>query len=385
MTLRYLLRFFRAALSFRIVEEGGGGATPAPAPAPVEAPAAPVEAPAAAPAVSTPAPAPKTMHEAMWGDGGTTATPGAMPAPGQPRDEQGRFASAPAAPATPAAPVAGAPAAAAPTQAAKPPAAPAVAATPAAPDDLTMPEGLQPKAQERFQKLAETVKTTTAERDEARGQVAYVRETFQRHGIAQPQFEQAAEVIGMLNRGDYQGALAALDEQRKQIALLTGTPLPGVDALQGHPDLRQAVDQLQISEAHALLMARDRQQAQVTQRQQQEQQQTVQAQQREQQAVQHGLQEVDQLCAQLKARDLDFDHIEAQLLPSVQVLLQHLPPNQWKNAIQTQYDLLKRVASQARTVNTGAPAGGGVLRPMGSGAPSAPPKTMFDAMWANKG
>jgi hypothetical protein len=36
-----------------------------------------------------------------------------------------------------------------------------------------------------------------------------MRETFQKNGVQQPQFEQAVAVIGMLNAGDYQGALSA--------------------------------------------------------------------------------------------------------------------------------------------------------------------------------
>lgn len=378
MLIRQFLRFFLFAVSFRIVEEGGGGATP---PAPVADATPAVADTPAAPSVSTPAPAP-TMLDAINAHFTAKEAPATPAAPGQPRDEQGRFApkdangvpvAAPAlAPVAPGAPVAAAP---------KPPAAPAV--TPPG-DELAMPEGLQPKAQERFQRLAETVKTTTAERDEARQQVSYVREAFQQHGVNKEQFEQAVAVIGMMNRGDMQGALRVLDEQRRHIALALGQPLPGVDALSEHPDLRQAVDGLQMTEQTAMELARARAFQAQQQRQTQQVQATQQAQQQEQQAVQAGLQEVDELCRALKARDMDYDAIEQQLQPVVKDLLAGLPPNRWKNAIQTQYDLLKRVASSARTVNV-PPAGGGILRPTGQASPGTAPKNLYEAMWGPKG
>jgi hypothetical protein len=376
--IRNFLRFFLFALSFRIVEEGGGGGSP------VDSPAAPSDVSSAggevAAPVTAPAPAP-TMFDAINAhfDGRTAE---AEPAPGQPRDPLGRFAHKDAngtpIPAPVVAPaVAGAPVVPA---AVKPPVVPGA---PATPDDLAMPEGLQPKAQERFQRMADTIKTTAAERDEARGQVNYVRETFQKNGIKQEQFEQAASVIGMLNQGNYQGALQVLDEQRRQIALLTGQSLPGVDALSDHPDLRQAVDQMQVTESVAMELARNRT-AQAHQQQQQAQaQQAQQAQQAERQQVDTALNDVDALCKQLAATDIDFPAIEAQLLPAAQALFGSLPPNQWKNAVQAQYSLLKRTASMARGSNLST--GGAVLRPTGQAAPGTAPKTMHDAMWGPKG
>lgn len=373
MFIRSALRFLLPVLSFPVVEEGGGGGVS-------DTPSAPIsDAPAVAdvsstPAVSAPAPAP-TMLDAINEHFNAKTDP----ATGQPRDAQGRFSTAPATPAAPGAPVA--PAAAVPAA----PGAPVVAApkpaatTPPAADDLTMPEGLQPKAQERFQRLAETVKSVSAERDEARGQVGYIREAFQQNNVQQPQFEQAVAVIGMLNRGDFQGALSALDEQRRQIALLTGQPLPGVDALSEHPDLRQAVDNLQLPESAAIELARTRSMQAAQQRQQQEMQRVQQTQQQEAHAVQTALGEVDSLVKQLQSTDIDFPAIEAQLLPSLKDLLEGVPPNRWKNAVQAQYSLLKRSASAFRA-SAPSPAPN-VLRPTGQAAPGVVAKSLHEAMW----
>lgn len=376
MFIRSALRFLIPALSFPVVEEGGGGsvsATPPAQPSDVSTAAPAVaDAPAAAPAVSTPAP-PPTMLDAINKHFDAQQAPAVA---GQPRDEQGRFApkNADGSPAP-------APAVTAPVPGA--PAAPAVPAAPKAPPTLAeltqMPEGLAPKSQERFQALANGLKEREAERDEARNQVSYVREVFQTHGIQKEQFEQAAQILGAMNRGDWQGALQALDEQRKQISLIIGQPLPGVDALAQFPDLRTAVDNLQVTEQHAMELARARAQQLASQQQQQRAQQVQQTQQQEQQAVQAATAEVDAYCKQLASTDMDYPAIEAQLLPAMKDLLAGVPPNRWKTAIETQYSLLKRMASTVRGASPAAPAP--ILRPTGQGSPATAPKSMFDAMW----
>lgn len=335
--------------------EGGDlGGMPAAAPAPVEVPAA-VEAPAAAPAPV----GPQTMHEAMWH-----------------RDELGRFAS-------PAEKAAAEAAQAAAQPAAKPADAPKPPVDPNAPvDDLAMPEGLGQKAQERFQRLAGTVKDLTQQTQTLESQVSYVRETFQSHGITQQQFEQAAGFIGAINRGDYQAAEQALLGQLQQLSLLTGkTYNNAVDPLKDFPDLRQQVDSLHLTEAAGIEMARLRQANQ--QRQQADQQQAQQHQQHQQaqQAVQTAQTAIDTWWKQTAATDLDAPAIEAQLLPHIPALLQGVPPSAWVGVIQAQYKILKGAAGQFRQHNqAGSPAA--PLRPTGSGAsPQQRPQTMYEAMW----
>ena len=355
--IRFLRRF---TLMQAFGEEGGGGGSSA-----VDAPAA-VEAPAdtsahAAAAVSAPADAP-TMLDAINRH--------------FERDPLGRFKS-PAEQA--AADAAAAPAA----QSAPKPAVDPL--KPAAEDDPTaMPEGLGQKAQERFQKLAGTVKELTQQTQALNEQVGYVRDTFQQHGITQPQFEQAAAVLGMLNSGDYRGALKVLDDQRKQIAIALGEPLPGVDALEGFPDLRRRVDGLLMTEADAIELARHRQ-TQGAQQQQREQFQTQQReQQSQQQAVQSAQTAVDTWWKQMAATDIDATAIEAKLLPHIPALLQGVPPAAWANVIQSQYKILKEAAGSFRRQPL--PQGGGdPLRPTGSGsAPQQRPGSMEEAMWGKR-
>ena len=328
----------------------------------VEAPApAPAEAPAPAPAAAETSTAPTTMLEAMF----SRDEKGRFT--GKAQDEQGGKVAAPA------------------VAAAAPAAAPAAQAQAApADDDITkMPEGLGAKAQERFQKLANGIKERDAQIEEARSQLSYVQQTFQQHGVKQEQFEQAVGVIGMLNRGDYRSALKVLDEQRRQIALQIGEPLPGVDVLSDFPDLREKVDGLLMSEADAAHVASLRRQQQQHQQAQQAQRQQFEQQQASQQAFAQGQAAVDAWAKRAAATDLDYPAIEKILLPKIGALLEGVPPGQWARIVQTQYELIKESGATFRrpapTVTTPDP-----LRPAGSGAGASKPTSMFEAMFGNR-
>lgn len=357
--IRRLFRFYMAP----ITEEGGGGGVAEAAEAPatsVEVASegdAPVTQSASAPAADKPATMLDAINQALDAPEGG----------GQARDEKGRFAKTEAEKA--------AEAAAKPNEAKVDPTKPAKPETPE--DLLQMPEGLQPKAQQRFQKLVETNKELAARVEQADQQTGYIRETFQQHGVRREQFEQAVQFIGAINSGNLEQALRVLDQQRAEIALALGKPLPGVDALSEHPDLRQAVDSLQITEGHAMELARARRADMVAQQQYQATQQRQVEEQRTQQAVNAGLMEIDKFCKQVAQTDVDFPAIEALLLPEIKNLIAGLPPMQWKSAIETQYRLLKQAAA-ARGPSAVSQT---VLRPTGSASPAARPRSMHEAMW----
>jgi hypothetical protein len=295
------------------------------------------------------------------------------PEGGQPRDEKGRFAQKAAEEAAAAAAVAAQ---------AKPgdPTKPAVAKPAETTEDiLQMPEGLKPESQQRFQKLVNVNKELTQKFEQAEQQTSYIRETFQQHGVRREQFEQAVQFIGAINSGNLEDALKVLDQQRAEIALALGRPLPGVNVIDDHQDLRAAVDAMQITEAHAMEIARARRADQMAQQHHQNQQQTQQRQQQEQQAINTGLTEIDQFCKQMAGSDMDYPAIEAQLLPEIQNLIRGVAPSMWKHTIETQYRLLKKVAGGARNASTGP--SGTVLRPTGAASPAARPRSAFEAMW----
>lgn len=366
------IRRFLLARLYRAPEPGDEGtgtdltpAAPAPAPAPAADPAA---APAIAPAPSpepageapagTPAPAvdpnaPKTMLEAI-----TAGLDGKKPDavdPAKEGEKKPKEGEEPAA------------------DAAKPP----------AKEDVTvMPEGLAPKAQERFRALVTANKEIQQQVEGLREQTEYVGTQFRQNGITQPQFELAVGLIGAMNRGDWPTVIKGMQEQMRQVALLSGQHIDGIDMLSGMPDLRERVENLQLSREDAAELARGRTVQQMTQRQRAEQAQAEREQQAEQvhqqrdaQARQQAVAAVDQLCSDLKRSDLDFARIEAALLPRVGELFAHLPPSQWPAAFKSQYDLMKSMGAPARGNSAG------TLRAGGADNPVASPKNMYQAMF----
>jgi hypothetical protein len=249
------------------------------------------------------------------------------------------------------------------------------------PDPNAMPEGLSPKAQERFQTLANTNKELTARVSEWEPIVQSalgLQEVFQTNGVKREQFEQAMQVVGLMNRGDLDGALKVLDEQRAMISMHLGRPVPGADALANFPDLRSAVDNLQMTEEYALEIARGRHVQQRQTQQHQTQQREQQTQQQAHQAVQHGQLAVDKFCKARMADDLDYARIEPMLLKEIEAgLLQDVPPSAWARIVEKTYGIIKQTATATRHA---APSTS-VLRPTGGESPRQAPKSMYDAMW----
>lgn len=274
--------------------------------------------------------------------------------------------------------------AAVPSQEAKPaetadkPADPAAEVKQDAPEDLTkMPEGLTPKAQERFQMLANTNKELTARLEQTVQAVEPFRESLQQNGVTKEQFSHATGYIGMINNGNLEGALKVLDEERRLISLAIGKPLPGVDALSQFPDLRNAVDSFQISEEAAMEIARGRANQNATQQHQQQQRTQQEQTQRVEQETNSGTQAVDDFCKRMMASDLDYAKVESILLPQIQAgLLNGVPPNRWASVVESTYKMIKTSAGSAKG-NVSTPA----LRPTGSASPATAPKSMMEAMF----
>jgi len=169
-----------------------------------------------------------------------------------------------------------------------------------------IPQGLKKETHERMQSLITTAKTLTAERDAALNQnnelLGYIAES-----TASPeQYGQALDYIRMVNSGDpaqldkcidfMQGELIALCKMR-------GRPVPGVDLVSEHEDLRQEIADGKITRQRAEEIAAARAQDALRTTQAQHTQTTQQQQQAFQQAARAAMGELNTLEAQLKEQD----------------------------------------------------------------------------------
>jgi hypothetical protein len=143
---------------------------------------------------------------------------------------------------------------------------------------------------------------------------------------------------------------------------------PGVDLLQGHDDLKQAVDNMEITRERAVELAKYRKQQQEVQQRQQVERQTVQQRQEFQQQVQQAAQSME---AYLQTRAQEIDHPARMKVitehfknpANLQKFVSTYRPDQWADTIRLMYDgihIPRSAASpqpiRSRPATLGAPA-----------------------------
>lgn len=259
-------------------------------------------------------------------------------------------------------------------------------------DANAMPEGLTPKAQERFQALANTNKELTGRLEQLTAltggnpdavapllqSAVAMAQTFQENGVSREQFDRATHAIGLLNRGDMAGFQQLLEDQLRQVALHTGRAPGQIDALAGFADLREAVDNLQMTEAHAIEVARSRAQQQYQQQTQQQQQREQEREQTSQREFQNGVMAVEKFTRERMTTDLDYAKIEPILQKKIKDgLLAGVPPSAYRSIVEKTYELIKETSTMSRPQSSG----GGVLRPSGGDAVKGKPQSGFEAMF----
>lgn len=255
-------------------------------------------------------------------------------------------------------------------------------------DEHTPPEGLTPKASERFQRLANENKAYrefgTPEQVQAmRTDVDTLNEFRSRIADSQMTQDELEGVFGYtkaLKTGDFATVEKFLQEQVYQLQMLTGKRL-NVDPLGAYPDLRERAGMM---EDEGLLMeaARARYMQDLQQRQQvamQQQAQSAQAQEyQEQQARQQAVNELSEWADKVSKTDIMWKERAPQINKFIVEGLNDLLPNQWKPAVEAFYTALSQVQSAPMQRSPNA------LRPNNLGAASGnkAPSTMSEALWS---
>lgn len=262
------------------------------------------------------------------------------------------------------------------------PAKPADAAKPAEQtgDEFAVPEGLTPKAKERFESLVTKIKDTSAALETMQADMNQFREIVSQSQASPEEFVQALDYIRMVNTGDLRGALQVLDAQRQMLALAIGQPLPGADPLAAFPDLRQRVDAYQMDEQAAIEIARARQAQSVQLRQQSAQQQAYQQEESARAEKQSAVAEIDKLSAQWARTDPDFAHKEDIILKQLPEIARAFPPSMWARQVQILYQTISAMPA-AQAVRHNPPP----LRASGQTAGARQPTSMLEALQSGLG
>jgi len=246
---------------------------------------------------------------------------------------------------------------------------------PESPEDLyKMPDGLQPKSQERFTKLVESNQQKDAEISQMREGSQWIAQNFTQDEQGIQDLIGFAEYRNALKSGNFQAAGQLLQAQIQQFTLLTGQPLQA-NPLQGFDDLQQRVESFELDEADALEIARFRKQQAMAQSQQQQQMQEQHQQAQYKQVIDDSVNKVTQMVEQWKKTDIDYaakEKIIAEKLPS---MMKNFHPSQIPYQVQMLYEALSSVAPTRQQSVT-------PLRGNGISAGKAAPKSSLEAMGA---
>lgn len=221
----------------------------------------------------------------------------------------------------------------------------------AKPEDADKPKDEESELLETVQsdRGKERVRKTFEENKALKQEMEGVRDMFTRFDLPAPEIAQLMEFGRLAKSTDPQEVKLALDileQQRTALAQRAGIAVPGVNVLDKFPDLKQAVADMSIDEAHAHEIARLR-----TIEQQQQGARAAQMQQQQQQAefAQVAATAQQQMEAYLQSRAHEVDHkAKMQALSEhfgdqakLQAFVQTYQPSQWLPTLQVMYDSIR--------------------------------------------
>ncbi len=245
-----------------------------------------------------------------------------------------------------------------------------------------MPDGLSNEGQSRFHALVRDNKRLSSEREQVENAyqeqaqiVTGFRQLFHENGVQPQELDNFVSYIRSVKGGDFESAAAMLRSQIHMLEQATGRRFDAGDTLAAHPDLRQAVDAMRITEEHALEVARARaiqagaraaatRGATEARARQSEQERTAQW----EGARDKALGDIKAFSERVAKEDIDWPAKQAIILEKVGKIVERLPdrPDLWLAEIEEQYDLIGKASQAGR-----APRPNGSLTPLQSGGKGA--------------
>jgi hypothetical protein len=255
-------------------------------------------------------------------------------------------------------------------------------------------KNLPQPTQERIRTLIARTKEADERAAAAEGSFNTFVQGLQAANVTPEQYGETVSFLGLFNSGDPKQqtqALEILEGMADRLASFLGVERKAADPLANHADLKQAVQNRQITPELA------RQQAVLRNQQSFRQEINTHAQnshteaQRAEQEKTAAVTELNQLEAQLRQNDPLYERKKAAIMPAVKAALVELPPSKWKGVFQRAYAAARVAAPQQKKAVVPAqqpmragksPAGSGAnAKTGGSGLNNGGPKSMFEAMW----
>ncbi len=242
-----------------------------------------------------------------------------------------------------------------------------------------IPQGLKKETGERIQAVIKIAKEQTQKAELATSQFNEVMGLIKETRATPEQYGQTLEFLKMFNSGDpdqLEKALVAAQQTVTNIARLLGKPVPGVDFLSGHQDLRDAVQNGEISQAHAEELAAARANRQLHTQMGQQHTQQGQA----EQVRRQGISDLNALEVQLQASDPQFAAKRPTLLKIMQPIINRLPPTEWAAAVRDAYANIPAPVAAAPAAKPAVPGQQPFRGKNPAGGHQAEPKTLAEAI-----
>lgn len=212
-----------------------------------------------------------------------------------------------------------------------------------------MAEVKSERGQNRIRELLSGHRQLRQEYDSMRDETARISETLAQTGLPPEGLARVFDVCRLMasdDENDLKVALKTLDETRADICKRLGIAQPGVDVLGDFPDLKQAVEEMEITQDKAMELAKLRR-LQVTRQQEVQQQQAAFRQQQEYaERVQGFSRAATALFGQLAASDPAYRVKEAKIAEAlrnpafVQNMIAKFQPEQWLDQLRFMYDAI---------------------------------------------
>lgn len=220
------------------------------------------------------------------------------------------------------------------------------------PEDEAPPEGSSERAKDRWGQLTSRVKEyeAKAKEYEAGHQLFQKFEArVQDCGLDAQGLNEMLDMAKAFRSNDpeqLKSAIAYLDGLRNDLAVRTGMALPGTDPLAEHQDLRERVNNMQLTEADALEIAKlRRQSADIARQREQAQQQQMTA----QQTNQHAIAAFQSLEAKANqpghAAKVAYIQQYFQTPGNMEKFVEQYPPQLWAQAVNLMYDMYQPTAA----------------------------------------
>lgn len=215
-------------------------------------------------------------------------------------------------------------------------------------DLYKMPDGLSEKSRERFEKLV----TANKEKDTAiinmGKRIGAFEHVVQQSGASPEEFAQLIQFSSLVKSGHPQNLKAALnmlDFYRERIGTLLGIEPPGTDLLKNHADLKQKVDNMEISREVAIELATSRERAKQQEQNQQNQQNQQQQAEQYQTAVNKAMGDLNAWEQEKRKTDLDYQ-LKRQILNNhITTIAKTTHPSRWLVEIEKLYQTITETIS----------------------------------------